>query len=246
MLSDLQDNFDDVIQDVIDSLSENFKELLDGISKTSNSAVATIKGEMNGIGYTPTDEFKEILNGTNVVTTTQNLIDTIKDFQTKMTEYANLLANSTSTIVIQHAKNTSISTSDRNLKHDIHDIDDNLIKLFFKIKPKTYYFNDGDRIHIGLIAQDFENSMHELGLSENDYGMICKDILYDYTKFDEDGVPIEDSKVTKKDEDGNIIYRYSFRYEELITLIVQVVHNQQKELDDIKNDIANIKQNLGI
>ena len=145
-----------------------------------------------------------------------------------------------------YAKNTSISTSDRNLKHDIHDIDDNLIKLFFKIKPKTYYFNDGDRIHIGLIAQDFENSMHELGLSENDYGMICKDILYDYTKFDEDGVPIEDSKVTKKDEDGNIIYRYSFRYEELITLIVQVVHNQQKELDDIKNDIANIKQNLGI
>lgn len=96
MLSDLQDNFDDVIQEVIDSLSENFKELLDGISKTSNSAVAIIKGEMNGIGYTPTDEFKEILNGTNVVTTTQNLIDTIKDFQTKMTEYANLLANSTS------------------------------------------------------------------------------------------------------------------------------------------------------
>ena len=40
--------------------------------------------------------------------------------------------------------------------------------------------------------------MHELGLSENDYGIICKDILYDYTKFDEDGVPIEDSKVPKK------------------------------------------------
>ena len=76
-----------------------------------------------------------------------------------------------------------------------------LLNYFLKIKPKTYYFNDGDRIHIGLIAQDFENSMHELGLSENDYGMICKDILYDYTKFDEDGVPIEDSKVTKKDED---------------------------------------------
>ena len=143
-----------------------------------------------------------------------------------------------------YAKNTSISTSDRNLKHDIHDIDDNLIKLFFKIKPKTYYFNDGDRIHIGLIAQDFEDSMHELGLSENDYGIICKDILYDYTEFDEDGVPIEDSKVPKKDEDGNIIYRYSFRYEELITLIVQVVHNQQKELDDIRDNIAELNQKL--
>lgn len=143
-----------------------------------------------------------------------------------------------------YAKNTSISTSDRNLKHDINDIDDNLIKLFFKIKPKTYYFNDGDRIHIGLIAQDFEDSMHELGLSENDYGMICKDILYDYTEFDEDGVPIEDSKVPKKDEDGNIIYRYSFRYEELITLIVQVVHNQQKELDDIRGNITELNQKL--
>lgn len=143
-----------------------------------------------------------------------------------------------------YAEKTSISTSDRNLKHDIRDIDDNLIKLFFKIKPKTYYFNDGDRIHIGLVAQDFEDSMHELGLSENDYGMICKDILYDYTEFDEDGVPIEDTKVPKKDEDGNIIYRYSFRYEELITLIVQVVHNQQKELDDIRDNIAELNQKL--
>ena len=122
MLSDLQDNFDDVIQDVIDSLSENFKELLDGISKTSNSAVATIKGEMNGIGYTPTDEFKEILNGTNVVTTTQNLIDTIKDFQTKMTEYANLLANSTSTTTGgQSAKDKIRSDGENTLSKAISD-----------------------------------------------------------------------------------------------------------------------------
>lgn len=33
-------------------------------------------------------------------------------------------------------------------------------------------------------------------------------------------------------------------YEELITLIVQVVHNQQKELDDIRDNIAELNQKL--
>jgi hypothetical protein len=97
MLSDLQDNFDDVIQDVIDSLSEHFDKLLNGISSTSNTAVRTIKEQMKGVGYTSTNEFSQILNGTNVVTATNNLIVTIKEFQSKMIENANQLANSTST-----------------------------------------------------------------------------------------------------------------------------------------------------
>lgn len=97
MLSDLQDNFDDVIQDVIDSLSEHFDKLLNGISSTSNTAVRTIKEQMKGVGYTSTNEFSQILNGTNVVTATNNLIVTIKEFQSKMIENANKLADSTST-----------------------------------------------------------------------------------------------------------------------------------------------------
>lgn len=97
MLSDLQDNFDDVIQDVIDSLSEHFDKLLNGISSTSNTAVRTIKEQMKGVGYTSTNEFSQILNGTNVVTATNNLIATIKEFQSKMTENANKIADSTST-----------------------------------------------------------------------------------------------------------------------------------------------------
>ena len=97
MLSDLQDNFDDVIQDVIDSLSEHFDKLLNGISSTSNTAVRIIKEQMKGVGYTSTNEFSQILNGTNVVTATNNLIVTIKEFQSKMIENANKLADSTST-----------------------------------------------------------------------------------------------------------------------------------------------------
>lgn len=97
MLSDLQDNFDDVIQDVIDALSEHFDKLLNGISSTSNTAVRTIKEQMKGVGYTSTNEFSQILNGTNVVTATNNLIVTIKEFQSKMIENANKLADSTST-----------------------------------------------------------------------------------------------------------------------------------------------------
>lgn len=97
MLSDLQDNFDDVIQDVIDSLSEHFDKLLNGISSTSNTAVRIIKEQMKGVGYTSTNEFSQILNGTNVVTATNNLIVTIKEFQSKMIENANKLADSIST-----------------------------------------------------------------------------------------------------------------------------------------------------
>ena len=142
------------------------------------------------------------------------------------------------------AKNNTISTSDRNLKHDINDIDEKLIELFFKIKSKTFYFNDGDRIHVGLIAQDFEESMKELELSVDDYGMICKDPMYEYTEFDEDGIGLEDSKVIKKDEDGNPIYIYSFRYGELITLTIQVVQNQQKEINDLKKETEKLKSEV--
>lgn len=143
-----------------------------------------------------------------------------------------------------YAKNNTISTSDRNLKHDINNIDDKLIELFFKIKSKTFYFNNGDRIHVGLIAQDFEDSMKELGLSVNDYGMICKDPMYEYTEYDEDGIGLEDSKVIKKDEDGNPIYIYSFRYGELITLTIQVVQNQQKEINDLKKETEELKSEI--
>ena len=156
MLSDLQDNFDDVIQDVIDSLSENFKELLDGISKTSNSAVATIKGEMNGIGYTPTDEFKEILNGTNVVTTTQNLIDTIKDFQTKMTEYANLLANSTSTTGGQSAKNKIRSDGENTLSKAISDSNSEL-SYFKGLKNNAKISRDEAKTNRDSLKKQYED-----------------------------------------------------------------------------------------
>ena len=157
MLSDLQDNFDDVIQDVIDSLSENFKELLDGISKTSNSAVATIKGEMNGIGYTPTDEFKEILNGTNVVTTTQNLIDTIKDFQTKMTEYANLLANSTSTTTGgQSAKDKIRSDGENTLSKAISDSNSKL-SYFKGLKNNAKISRDEAKANRDSLKKQYED-----------------------------------------------------------------------------------------
>lgn len=157
MLSDLQDNFDDVIQDVIDSLSENFKELLDGISKTSNSAVATIKGEMNGIGYTPTDEFKEILNGTNVVTTTQNLIDTIKDFQTKMTEYANLLANSTSTTTGgQSVKDKIRSDGENTLSKAISDSNSKL-SYFKGLKNNAKISRDEAKVNRDSLKKQYED-----------------------------------------------------------------------------------------
>ena len=60
MLSDLQGDFDEAVQAIIDSLSENFGELLEGISQTAGDSVQAITGHMSGIGYTPTDEFRSL------------------------------------------------------------------------------------------------------------------------------------------------------------------------------------------
>lgn len=152
-----------------------------------------------------------------------------------------------------YAKTGTINTSDRNKKHDIKDIPEKYIELFWKLKPKIFMFNGGDRIHVGGISQDVEDAMKEIGLTPEEFGGFCKDIHYEYTEFDGDGNGIEESKRPSLDDDGNIIYNYSMRYQEFIFLGIEATHrlkreNEQlkKELSDIKNKISDICQAIGI
>ena len=121
------------------------------------------------------------------------------------------------------AKTATISTSDKNLKKNMKKIDLKKLQLLLNIVPKEFMFKDGDRTHMGLVAQDVEDEMNKLGLSSTDIAGLCKDILYDYDINSEDGIEIESSKQPKLDSDGNPIYRYGFRYEELITPILALV-----------------------
>lgn len=143
------------------------------------------------------------------------------------------------------SKTGAINTSDRTKKHNIIDLTEAYEQLFLKLKPKSFIFNDGDRVHIGAISQDVEDAMHELGMSAEEFAGFCKDIRYEYTEYnEEDGMPIESSKVPCKDEDGNIIYDYALRYQEFIFLTVHMVQRLWSRLDAIEKENAEIKEQI--
>ena len=151
-----------------------------------------------------------------------------------------------------YAKTGTINTSDRNKKHDIKDLTEVYEQLFLKLQPKSFIFNDGDRVHIGAISQDVETAMQELGIEAKQFAGFCKDIRYEYTEFsEEDGMPIESSKVPCKDENGNIIYDYALRYQEFIFLTVHMVQRLWSRLDaiekeniEMKNQIKSMQQDI--
>lgn len=92
MLSDLQGDFDEAIQSIIDSLSENFGELLSGISQTAGDSVQEITAHMSGIGYTPTDEFRSLLDGSSITSSVSAMLTGLNDYHAKMEIYADRIA----------------------------------------------------------------------------------------------------------------------------------------------------------
>lgn len=144
-----------------------------------------------------------------------------------------------------YAKTGTINTSDRTKKHDIKDLTEVYEQLFLKLQPKSFIFNDGDRVHIGAISQDVETAMQELGIEAKQFAGFCKDIRYEYTEFsEEDGMPIESSKVPCKDEDGNIIYDYALRYQEFIFLTVHMVQKLWNRVEILEKQNAEMRDQI--
>ena len=89
----------------------------------------------------------------------------------------------------------TVSTSDRNLKHDIQDLtDDTVEQLIDGISHKYFKFNDGTsgRTHYGLIAQDLEDLLISLNINPDDFAPLVKVwndkiIKEQKTIIDEDG-----------------------------------------------------------
>lgn len=143
------------------------------------------------------------------------------------------------------SKTGAINTSDRTKKHDIKDLTEVYEKLFLKLQPKSFVFNNGDRVHIGAISQDVEDAMQELGIVAEEFAGFCKDIRYEYTAYnEEDGTPVESSKVPCKDEDGNIIYDYALRYQEFIFLTVHMVQKLWNRVEILEKENAEMRDQI--
>lgn len=134
----------------------------------------------------------------------------------------------------------TISTSDEREKYDIIPISElpvpfrsggqnTLEMLFDRLVPKVYQLNGekADSIHIGFIAQDISASLEEIGMSEEDLGLIN----HEYWTDEETG--------EEKDE-------YGLAYGEFIALNTHMIQKLRKENEDLKARLAKIESLLNI
>jgi hypothetical protein len=113
-----------------------------------------------------------------------------------------------------YATNSTIQTSDRQEKDEI---EDEALGLDFilKLKPKSFKFKAGKsgRIHHGLIAQDFKDTLDELGI---DHAAYIETALLD---------PETDEPLNKTS--------YGLRYQELIGHLIKAIQELKTELDGL-------------
>lgn len=148
-----------------------------------------------------------------------------------------------------------ISTSDKNLKTDIQEIDEKLLDRWKYIDWKSFKFKSSveekgikARIHTGLIAQDVA-TMIGGSVNPTDYGFFCVDSwddIYDIQyitippKYDPSGVMIEPEQRKKiktlKKKAGN---QLSLRYQE-----VQAIENAylRREIKNLREEIDELKK----
>lgn len=115
--------------------------------------------------------------------------------------------------------------SDRNQKKDITYLTaDDADRIISKLKPCTYRFIDGTsgRLHNGLIAQDVEEALSDLGMGTNDFAAFMK------------------ANKVEMDELGNVTpiegeYEYSLRYEEFISLLISECQYLKSRINDLES-----------
>lgn len=139
------------------------------------------------------------------------------------------------------AKNGTINTSDRNQKHGIQTITEPYEKLFFRLKPVTFMFDNGDRIHTGIIAQDLKESMDELGLTDTEVAAFCRD---EKTKAVKDEKTGEITEIPELDENGASQYSYGVRYSEFIMLNTHMIQKLYQEKEEMQKEIDSLKESV--
>ncbi len=138
-----------------------------------------------------------------------------------------------------YAAKGEINTSDKNDKHNIQPISDKYEKLFFQLKPVTYMFQNGDRVHCGIIAQDLETSMQNCKISDSELSAFCKDAVMKNSK--EKNPP---TITLPQNEDDTVQYRYGIRYNEFIMLNTHMIQKLYRENEQLKQRIETLEQTM--
>ncbi len=110
------------------------------------------------------------------------------------------------------ATNATIQTSDRSEKTDIVYGLSEYDTLFDKLRPCTFRFKNGSRIHQGMIAQDVETSMQECSIDSMDMAALIK--------------------FSKEDGEG-----YALRYTEFIPTLIWQVQQLKRRVAELEESI---------
>ena len=133
-----------------------------------------------------------------------------------------------------HASNGTIQTSDRNEKNTIVESDLGL-SFVNKLKPVSYKFNGKTRTHYGLIAQDIETTLSDIGKTTTDFaGFIKSDIPEE--KY-QDKEPLPEGKAIG-DVKREAFTSYGLRYAEFISPLVKAVQELSTEVETLKTKVA--------
>ena len=118
---------------------------------------------------------------------------------------------------------TVIYDSDRNVKNSIEYDLSRYRQFLLDLKPCRFKYNEGQsgRYHIGMIAQDVEQSLEETGLTPTDFSGWCK-------------MPIrnENHEITG--------YTYGLRYDAIIPLNTMMIQELVKRLDAVETKLEGI------
>lgn len=133
-----------------------------------------------------------------------------------------------------YSSSATINTSDRNEKKDIQELDESARDLIMGLKPVSFKYINGEtgRTHHGMIAQDVEEELEDLGLTAMDFAGFCKDpkVEAHYEEDDENHVKPEWRVVEGE-------YTYGLRYEEFIPAMIKTIQMQQEEINELKRRI---------
>jgi hypothetical protein len=124
------------------------------------------------------------------------------------------LGNATYRFTEVYATNGTINTSDRREKKDIYNTDLGL-DFINKLRPVSYRWNTGvdDDVHYGLIAQEAEQAITEIGKTEK-------------------------TSIITHDEATD---RYGVRYSELISPLIKAVQELYNRLLGVDREVASVK-----
>lgn len=127
-----------------------------------------------------------------------------------------------------------ITSSDERKKNTIEPLNNKYSLLFDKLNPVSYKYNEGTsgRTHLGLIAQEVEQSINDVGLTDKECAILVKDPVY--SEMNEDGSYDETSEV--------VDYDYSIRYNELIPMLINEIKDLKNETKELKLKVKNLEQ----